>query len=721
MPTTAAELKALYAEALKLQKAGKGPEALKLYKRINEVNPKIPEVHFQVARLFLDADKPMNALGSAKAAASLRPKEPEVWKLWAEAVRTLSDGEEQRIFKDAVSQAPIDKRLKGTLSTATALTGKSHTPLGDLPENTLTQIHDLALKGEYAQAERAADLALKRHPNAAPLHRARAVVLLEQNRTAEAIAAVKEAVRLEPDFAKAWADYADILRKTGRPRDGITMANRALKLSPGLPQALINRARCAFDMSRHQDGIDDLRRALDVDPKNEGLLYNLGKWLVRRWDLFGARDLLEKGRKRGMKSAQIDMLLSDVLSQLNEEEEAVRILTALLARQPDQFMVLGKLAILHQTLGEFDVAEGFLRSAMRASPTEGAFYRLYAAQAKDSAVDDEMLAHMKKMFADEGLSDLQRSNFGFALARTMEDAKRFDEVFEYLHPANAMMRAHLNATKNTKATAHPDLIKSLKSLDWQNAPMNEASDAAPIFVTGMPRSGTTLVEQIIASHSTVTGGGELGVAAVRCGQLITNDHDRMLLARDIPLSAFAELAEWYDAYIHRLFPGAGIVTDKSIQTYAVIGLLKRAMPKARFVVVRRDPRDTLLSMYKNVFLEGTHEYAYSLTDLAKRYGQFVELVDLWRELTPDWFYEIQYEDLIANPEEESRKLIDACSLEWEDACLDFHKDDRRVKTLSLHQVRQPIYRSSEKAWMRHRDELKELFDALGPEYADAAE
>ncbi len=143
-----------------------------------------------------------------------------------------------------------------------------------------------------------------------------------------------------------------------------------------------------------------------------------------------------------------------------------------------------------------------------------------------------------------------------------------------------------------------------------------------------------------------------------------------------------------------------------------LGLVKLAMPNARFVIVRRDPRDNLLSIYKNKFPDDTHLYAYDQRDLAKFYGTFVDMIEFWRERVPDWFYEVQYEALVANPEEETRKLIAACGLEWEDACLSFHENKRKVETLSVYQVRQPITKASVELWQRYERDLKPMLDQL---------
>ncbi|MDZ4093933.1 MAG: sulfotransferase, partial [Paracoccaceae bacterium] len=177
-------------------------------------------------------------------------------------------------------------------------------------------------------------------------------------------------------------------------------------------------------------------------------------------------------------------------------------------------------------------------------------------------------------------------------------------------------------------------------------------------------------------------------------------------------SAIAGLGHEYATMMRARFGDASHVTDKSIQTYLFLGLMKLALPKARFVVVRRDPRDTLLSIYKNKFPDGTHLYGYDQRDLAKYYTSFVQMIDFWRAMVPDWFYEVQYEALVANPEVESRKLIAACGLEWQDSCLNFHQNTRKVETLSVFQVRQPISGGSVKSWQRYEAELAPMLQAL---------
>jgi hypothetical protein len=319
---------------------------------------------------------------------------------------------------------------------------------------------------------------------------------------------------------------------------------------------------------------------------------------------------------------------------------------------------------------------------------------------------------MKQKFEDPENSVKNRRNLGFALSKVMEDTKNHDQVFRYLHPANALMRQEFPYDIASREKEIDGVMSVFDQLDLPAMKIEGTSDYAPIFVTGMPRSGTTLVEQIISSHSQVSGAGEVGFAARGAQKLIMRENGSFRGFNDVSRSDIAALGHDYEAFMRQTFPDAPRVTDKSIQTYTFLGLIKLALPHSRMIVVRRDPRDNLLSIYRNMFVDGTHRYSYNLSDLGTYYKLFLKIIAFWQERVPDWFHVVNYEDLIADTETEARKLIAASGLDWEDQCLAFHENTRRVDTLSVYQVRQPIYSSSLKAWQRYENELSELFEAL---------
>ena len=709
-----------YKEALQLQNEGKDELALKKYSELVRAKPNIAEVHFQIARIYLRNDRPERGLQHIKAAAYLRPNVGDIWVVWADYVKTLSDKAEKAEFLTAIKKTALDKRMKSKLSTSVAFTVEPRIAPGDVPRAAIVAV-TAALDGkQYFEAENLAKAQLAMRPNNPVMNDLMASALLGQGLANAAAPFAEKVLKTSPDFPRARVTYARVLKALHRSPEGVAQCNAVLRMSPGYADAVFARAECYLDM-RHRDmAIADLRRVLDLDPGFDRAYLKLANLLREDFDLFEALAIVRKAEKRGIRATALHLQKAAILADLDRPEEALEVFEKLIERNPKDAVLQTRVAELRQTLGDFEGADRAFERALDLDPTRGETYRVQLTSKKVD-LDDPRVAVMEGHFADETLSPDRRANFGFALAKVMEDNKKYDRVFTYLRPANEFIRKADPYDMARRIDHEHRVMDSLRTLDWASAPVNEASDFAPIFVTGMPRSGTTLVEQIIASHSQVSGGGEISILPKRTLKAFGDDGGNIIPANQVPAERFADIAEWYQAYLGQLFPDAKRITDKSIQTYSMIGPVRVAMPKSRIVVVRRDPRDNLLSIYKNIFPEDAHLYAYSQTQIVQMYHLFVEYMDLWREMAPDWFYEIQYEDLVANPEEEARKLIAACDLDWEDACLDFHKSDRRVKTLSVYQVRQPIYKSSARSWERYKDDLGELFDALGPDYRDAAE
>ncbi|MEL7211036.1 MAG: sulfotransferase [Pseudomonadota bacterium] len=393
------------------------------------------------------------------------------------------------------------------------------------------------------------------------------------------------------------------------------------------------------------------------------------------------------------------------LHQAGKDAAALPLYDKLIALRPNDAKPRADKAFLLQRAGQFDAAEAEFRAALANDPYDGELYRVFLATKKLDA-DDPLIPSMKTAWGSVKLNDRARANLGYALAKVMEDTGQHDQVFKYLDPANALM-ANAFPFQMSERVAEVQTIRRLFD-DWTPPKLEKTTNAQPIFITGMPRSGTTLVEQILASHSRVTGGGELAIALKLAYQTIGFEDGGVMPGP----KAITDLGFAYEKELKRKIGPHGIATDKSIQTYMVMGLMKHAIPGAKFVIVKRDPRDVGLSIYKNYFAAGTHRYATDLRVIGEYIALYEQLIAFWKARIPDAIYEVAYEDLIANPEEETRKLVAACGLDWEDACLTFHETKRDVKTLSLHQVRQPIYASSTKAWMRYEKELAPLIEAL---------
>jgi len=312
----------------------------------------------------------------------------------------------------------------------------------------------------------------------------------------------------------------------------------------------------------------------------------------------------------------------------------------------------------------------------------------------------------------KSITKTDKINLGFAITKALEDSKQFDRVFPFLKSANDSMSLNFPYDVNTAVNENNEIIKYFKDFKLDDYSGMGYNDAYPIFICGMPRSGTTLVEQIISSHSSVTGAGEIGYTNIAISHTIGTEEKRLIPLSKVQPKHLEKIGSDIWTYLTHHYPGTSHITDKSIMTYKRMGLLKAAMPNCKFIIVRRDPRDNLLSIYRNRFADNTHLYAYNLENLGTYYKQFLRIMDFWRNKMPKGFMEINYEDLINDPETQAQKLIKYCNLDWENKCLEFYKSKRQVKTLSILQVRQPIYKSSVKAWERYEQDLQPLFKAI---------
>lgn len=330
--------------------------------------------------------------------------------------------------------------------------------------------------------------------------------------------------------------------------------------------------------------------------------------------------------------------------------------------------------------------------------------------------DDPQLAIMEDLAQHSGsLSANDQVELHFALAKAYGDIGRHGAAFEHLAAGNRLKRkllaydeaAQLALLRNIGDVFTPELIGARQGLGHPST--------LPVFIVGMPRSGTTLVEQVLASHPRVFGAGEL----LYLPELVSTGHAGARFPFDFAsLSGerLRALGAGYVGRLHSLAPDADRITDKLPANFSRVGVIHLTLPQARIIHVRRDPVDTCYSCYANLFSQGL-EYTYDLGELGRHYRAYEALMENWRRVLPEGaMLEVQYEEMVADFETQARRIVAYCGLEWDGRCLNFHETDRAVRTASAGQVRLPLFASSIGRWRPYAEQLRPLLDALGRDW-----
>jgi tetratricopeptide (TPR) repeat protein len=399
-------------------------------------------------------------------------------------------------------------------------------------------------------------------------------------------------------------------------------------------------------------------------------------------------------------SAQMAMFQAEVAEAAGDLKAAATALSRAIASANTPAPLLARRAVLRQSLGQFAEAEDDLQKAIKLSPLDGELYRLLSGMHRFTP-SDPLLGKMEKARAKMGKGTPAAAHLDFALSKALDDIGDTDASFARLLQANASMRAQYPHD----AAARQQQLDGYKSTlsDLPQAPDTTANTAAPIFITGLPRSGTTLVEQILSAHPDVTGGGEMAIFG---GQMLEILGDP---AANAPLNltpaSLSKLGHAYSAVVSKRHPNAGRVTDKSIQTASYIGAVTAALPNARIIVVQRNPHGNALSLLRQVFQAGKQTFSYNLDDIRRYQRGFDDMVSFWQDRLPGRVHILQFEDLVQTPEKTTRSLLDMAGLEWDDACLRPEDNTRTVQTLSAVAVRKPISTHSSQKWQRYAAHL----------------
>ena len=546
---------------------------------------------------------------------------------------------------------------------------------------SLHAIGVIALKRNApAEALEPLEKAVSLAPNSAEAHNDLGMALASLGRPADAIAHFEKAIALNPDFATAYNNLGNALMEMERSREAIAMFEQAIAHRPGYATAEFNLAGALAERDRHEDAVAHFERALAARPDWIEALCGLGHALHMANRSAEALGVYERAR-------------------------------ALDAKQPEPWHGIG---VVMQTLGKLPESRAAFERALEMDPGRPAYYRSICEIHRFKA-GDPLLTRMEALAAKmETFPKNQQTELHFALGKAYGDIGEQERSFQRFIAGNALC----SSSEAYDEDANIDMLKHIEKvftaeLLARNADVGDPSDV-PIFIVGMPRSGSTLTEQILSSHPQLFGAGEMRYM---------NELTRSFRGADVS-DFFPEVArkmrpaDWRlfgSRYVEKLrawAPQAARVTDKLPSNFRFIGMIRMALPHARIIHTRRDPLDTCISCFTRLF--GKKVFTSDLGTLGRYYRAYDALMAHWRTvLPPGVMLEVQYEELVADFENHARRIVEFCGLEWDERCLAFYQTKRPVRTASVTQVREPIFTGSIGRWRAYEAWLGPLLDELG--------
>jgi tetratricopeptide (TPR) repeat protein len=568
-------------------------------------------------------------------------------------------------------------------------------------------------QGRLSDAVAAYGRAIEVKPDFPEAHNNLGNALKELGELEEATASYRKALAVRPDYAEAHYNLGLALKDLGRLPEAAASYRKALALAPGHAAAHNNLGNALRELGKPEEAAACYRKALAIKPDYAEALYNLGIAMKDRGKLEEAAASYREALAIRPDYAEAHNSLGNALKDLGKLDEAIASYHKALAVKPNYPEAHNNLgnALLH--LGKLEEAAECYHKALAIKPNYAEAHRHLAIVNRSSQYSNDIKV-MEDIYATPGLDDQQRMHLAFGLGKSYEDLRQYEKAFGFYLTGNAIKRGTIKFSIESVAESF-DCLKNLFVADlFGKHLVSGSSDATPIFILGMPRSGTTLVEQILASHPEVHGAGEVNYLNPIVASYFADIVD-VRFAESLNRASAQDFSRAGVEYIRKIKEGAEsakFITDKTLMNFCSIGMIKLTLPNAKIIHCCRDPLDTCLSIFKNYFSRDGLDFAYDLEELGRYYKLYRDLMDHWYGVLPDFIYNIHYEDLVADQKKQSRALVAHCGLEWDDACLEFHRTSRPVYTASAAQIRRPIYAESVRSWERYKPWLAPLLDEL---------
>jgi tetratricopeptide (TPR) repeat protein len=538
--------------------------------------------------------------------------------------------------------------------------------------------------GDLEAAEEAHRKYMALSPLAQALAKAEQLLAAGQTEAAEKIC--DEASKEHPTNTQILRLLARIASDTGRPVVAEGLLKRIVTLSPDDYRCIVDLGLYLAENGRYPEAVEALKKAASIDPTVIGTHQRLGDFLAIMGKPADALEVYETALQLGSEFVPALVGRGHMLRIVGRSDEAIQSYEAGIALQPAFGDAWWSLASLRSYTFTPDQVEQM--------------------RTQVDAVDDE--------------DKISKISFYFALARAAEEQQDFEAAWNYYDLGNSLKRSSVQYDPVRVESSHDAVIKQFDAEFLAKFEPQESDQPGPIFIVGMPRSGSTLIEQILASHSQVEGAAELpfmGLLAEALGGPRSNSLKYPEVLAGMSARQLAAFGKSYLYYSQSNRPqGLPQFTDKMPANFIHVGLIHLALPNAKFIDTRRHPLDACIGNFRQLFAQGKN-HAYDLNECAEYYLDYVRVMNHWDEVLPGRVLRVNYEDVVANVETEVRRLLEYCELPWEDACLNFHQTSRAVNTASSEQVREPIYSDAVAYWKHYESKLDDVKEILASDLA----
>jgi tetratricopeptide (TPR) repeat protein len=682
-------------EALKLYNAGKFDSAERLCAQIVEGRPRMAPAHNLMGAI-------LSALGKHKEAAKFFQRASRLDPKNAQYLSNLGEIERQR------------GKLPEALAALTEAT--SINPKLAQANNNLGIVY--FERRDFTRAIECYERALatgKAYPEA---HNNMGNALRGLGRLEEALDCYQKALLLRENYPEAYNNLASVLRDTDQIAEAEHCYRKAVALKPTYLEAYNNLASLLTENSREDEALRVLGDVLRINAKHVPALVQIARTQLKLGNLTQAEQAARIALKEDKESAEAHAVLGQVLHETDRFEEAVRCYRRAVDLKPDLIEALNHLGVCLKSMGRLEESSSSFRKVIELNERAfGAYSNL--ADIEKFTETHPLLQKMEKFLSDADDPVAPRfMSLHYALGKAYEDIGQHERAFEHFKKGAILKRARLDYKEDEMLASFDMIRNTFTKAYFEKRPFAGNPSDVPVFIVGMARSGSTLIEQVISSHLETFGAGEIKEFSRQIGALrgrfpALPKYPQMVAKMNA--AHYQILADAYLAKIRSLAPHAKRITDKLLTNANFVGLIHVLFPNAKIIHTRRNPIDTCLSAFTKLFKDDM-PYSYDLGELGRYCRKHNEMMDHWREVIPPSALKVvNYEEVVEDLPKIAHEVVEFLGLAWNDACLNFHESSRPVKTASVIQVRKPVYASSVERWRRHEKELQPLLEALAIE------